>query len=33
MEKIDAVVETICATGVIVAPFWLAYKVILCIFN
>lgn len=33
MDKIDVVVETICATGVILAPFWLAYKLVLCLIS
>lgn len=33
MDKIDMIVETVCATGVLLAPFWLGYKLILCIIN
>lgn len=31
MSKIDMVFETVCGVGIILTPFWLAYKFILCL--
>ncbi len=29
MDRVDTIVELICAAGVILTPFWLCYKLIM----
>lgn len=33
MDKLEMLVETICAGGVILTPFWLTYKLVLYVIS
>lgn len=33
MDKIEMVLETLCAGGVVAAPLWLVYKLVLFVFQ